>query len=564
MLVGANRQAKLSDYGLSTLRANAKSRSSGLRWRAPECLLQRPTVASDVYSLGMCIYEAEAGEPPFALLDDHKCHNLRHGMVLNRPSSTSDDAWELVQSMTDADPGKRVSLEHVIAQLKRLAADETAIDAHAAAQAATTCSICSSEMAIDSRFCSQCGTRVDNERNSASLSSNPQSSRVDMRVDTPVPELLDAVRRGSSSDQEQALVLLLEKYLRGILLTLIDSSFLTAELEVLEESVRDATSDECTFLMNDLRYGLEEEKLKAIMYCAGIAGAKATKTLPNSGIFALLVDMLTEGNKRLTVWTVDAIGNLADNDDARVVIANEGAVTPLIELLHAGSNAEKGLAAYALGRLACDSKTNSLAFEAGGAISYLVELLVAGTNVEKTFAPYTLTCLAASWISIDKEEATLGWSSESEADAWIIVKQGAVPLLVASVQSSTDELKASASATLSSLATIDSICPVLTEEGVIAPLIKLLRTGNEEQKGNATSALANVAVTSSSYCEESMEEGGLDPRGYSRAVEKLGVGPLLVNMLHDGNLELKEHAAYALERLTKTGDATLTAMTKDS
>ncbi|KAG2867994.1 hypothetical protein PC113_g1517 [Phytophthora cactorum] len=411
-------------------------------------------------------------------------------MVLNRPSSTSDDAWELVQSMTDADPGKRVSLEHVIAQLKRLAADETAIDAHAAAQAATTCSICSSEMAIDSRFCSQCGTRVDNERNSASLSSNPQSSRVDMRVDTPVPELLDAVRRGSSSDQEQALVLLLEKYLRGILLTLIDSSFLTAELEVLEESVRDATSDECTFLMNDLRYGLEEEKLKAIMYCAGIAGAKATKTLPNS---------------------VDAIGNLADNDDARVVIANEGAVTPLIELLHAGSNAEKGLAAYALGRLACDSKTNSLAFEAGGAISYLVELLVAGTNVEKTFAPYTLTCLAASWISIDKEEATLGWSSESEADAWIIVKQGAVPLLVASVQSSTDELKASASATLSSLATIDSICPVLTEEGVIAPLIKLLRTGNEEQKGNATSALANVAVTSSSYCEESMEEGGLDP-----------------------------------------------------
>ncbi|KAG2812040.1 hypothetical protein PC111_g14971 [Phytophthora cactorum] len=444
-------------------------------------------------------------------------------MVLNRPSSTSDDAWELVQSMTDADPGKRVSLEHVIAQLKRLAADETAIDAHAAAQAATTCSICSSEMAIDSRFCSQCGTRVDNERNSASLSSNPQSSRVDMRVDTPVPELLDAVRRGSSSDQEQALgwcfylrggdlFLSLRADLRGILLTLIDSSFLTAELEVLEESVRDATSDECTFLMNDLRYGLEEEKLKAIMYCAGIAGAKATKTLPNSGIFALLVDMLTEGNKRLTVWTVDAIGNLADNDDARVVIANEGAVTPLIELLHAGSNAEKGLAAYALGRLACDSKTNSLAFEAGGAISYLVELLVAGTNVEKTFAPYTLTCLAASWISIDKEEVQYRRAEE---------------------------------------------------EGVIAPLIKLLRTGNEEQKGNATSALANVAVTSSSYCEESMEEGGLDP-GYSRAVEKLGVGPLLVNMLHDGNLELKEHAAYALERLTKTGDATLTAMTKDS
>ncbi|ETN02175.1 serine/threonine protein kinase [Phytophthora nicotianae INRA-310] len=427
ILVGSNGQAKLTDHGLATLRTVSKSLSRSLRWGAPECLKQRPTFASDVYSFAMCLIEPEAGEPPFKFLDDDDVrHNLRHGVTPTRPRSMNDDEWELVLAMTDSDPTKRVSLERVIAEMKRLA-EQTAM----AVQAAITCSACSSEVATDSWFCSQCGTEV----NTASLRTNPQS----LHVDIPVPELLEALRRGRISDQEQALVLLLEKCLdetqrKEIIetdgvdvlicavetssshfvqicalsclrwISVVDSRFSTGDLKALEEFVHDATSDECTSMMNDLRNGQEEEKLKAIVYCSGIAAAKTTQILANSSILALFVELLTKCNKRLTVWVVEAIGHLADNDDTRVVIANEGAIKPLIELLHSGSSAEKGLAAYTLGRLACDNEENSLAIEAGGAISYLAELLVANTNVEKMFAPYALTFLPASGISVDTGE----------------------------------------------------------------------------------------------------------------------------------------------------------------
>lgn len=336
--------AKLSDYGLATLRANATPLSSNLRWSAPECLLQRATVASDVHSFAMCLIEIETGELPFAFLDDDDVrHNQRHDEIPNRPSSMRDDEAELVRSMTDSDFGRRVSLDHVIAEMKRLA------DLAAAA----TCSVCLSEIATDSRLCSQCGTRVDN---TARMSPRLRSVRVNLQAgDNSVAEVLDAVRRGSS-DQQQALILLLEICLDdtqrreiyetdgvGALasapsrphfvqicalsclrwISVINSSFPTGELKALKEFIRDVTSDECTSLVNDLRNGGEEEKLKAIVYCAGIAGAKASQSLPNSGVVAVLAQMLTKVSNRRTVWAVDAIANLADNDDVRVAIANK-------------------------------------------------------------------------------------------------------------------------------------------------------------------------------------------------------------------------------------------------
>ncbi|KAG7380910.1 hypothetical protein PHYPSEUDO_006680 [Phytophthora pseudosyringae] len=55
ILIGADGQAKLSDFGLGALRScsflsRSSSMSGGLRWSAPECLRKRPTFASDVYS----------------------------------------------------------------------------------------------------------------------------------------------------------------------------------------------------------------------------------------------------------------------------------------------------------------------------------------------------------------------------------------------------------------------------------------------------------------------------------------------------------------------------------
>ncbi|KAG3247097.1 hypothetical protein PI124_g8192 [Phytophthora idaei] len=134
ILVGADGQAKLSDFGLSTVRTSAVlsmtsggavSLSSGLRWRAPECLRRSPTFASDVYSFAMCLIEAVSGKPPFGFLDDDTVReNIKNGTIPEKPNKMPEDAWGLIVSMTHMDSAKRVSLSHVLEKLKMLAMDE--------------------------------------------------------------------------------------------------------------------------------------------------------------------------------------------------------------------------------------------------------------------------------------------------------------------------------------------------------------------------------------------------------------------------------------------------------
>ncbi|KAK1941897.1 putative serine/threonine-protein kinase/receptor [Phytophthora citrophthora] len=128
ILVASNGQAKLSDFGLSSLRTCAtlsktsgESQSGGLRWRAPECLKKRPTFESDVYSFAMCMIEAATGEPPFSFLDDDSVRdNLKNGEIPDQPDEMTDEMWELVVSMTDVDPKKRISLQDMILKLKNI------------------------------------------------------------------------------------------------------------------------------------------------------------------------------------------------------------------------------------------------------------------------------------------------------------------------------------------------------------------------------------------------------------------------------------------------------------
>ncbi|KAF1785162.1 Protein kinase-like domain [Phytophthora cactorum] len=129
ILVGADGQAKLSDFGLSSVSGSAAASEAaiagGLRWRAPEYLTHAPTFASDVYSFAMCMIEAEIGNPPFAFLDDDGVReNLRDGTIPDKPDTMSSDEWDLVVSMTNVYPAKRISLLSVLEKLKRFAKQE--------------------------------------------------------------------------------------------------------------------------------------------------------------------------------------------------------------------------------------------------------------------------------------------------------------------------------------------------------------------------------------------------------------------------------------------------------
>jgi serine/threonine protein kinase len=200
ILVDTYGDVKLSDFGLHTLRA-CSSRTKGfgggpqsdmLRWCAPECLERRPTFASDVYALGMCIVEAVLGEPPFDFLDDNSVRDIkRRGTIPERPEEMEADAWDLVVSMTNADPSKRIELKEVLSTLKSFAERDAARSLRYVSLSA--CRSCASKNMAGSRFCAQCGTPM---WPSAGLSVTVpllEASSSSLTIATPVAKLLTVI-----------------------------------------------------------------------------------------------------------------------------------------------------------------------------------------------------------------------------------------------------------------------------------------------------------------------------------------------------------------------------------
>lgn len=131
ILVGVDTKAKLAEFGLSAVQntfvpsqmtAYAKATETSLRWRAPEGMRKAPTFASDVYSFAMCMYNRSRGQPD-PLDDESIRERLRNGKLPDRPDEMTDEVWELVLAMTNADPSKRMGLQQVIDKLAALKAN---------------------------------------------------------------------------------------------------------------------------------------------------------------------------------------------------------------------------------------------------------------------------------------------------------------------------------------------------------------------------------------------------------------------------------------------------------
>ncbi|DBA05018.1 TPA: hypothetical protein N0F65_000706 [Lagenidium giganteum] len=133
ILVGADGGARLSDFGLSCVRTRSDVLSAGatevgaMRWKAPECLMaKKPTFASDVYSLGMCIIEAVTQEAPWGMATD----DVVRAMVVNdhalpeQPDCMSDRAWKLIERMCAFDPSARILMSEVVNELAWLKQQE--------------------------------------------------------------------------------------------------------------------------------------------------------------------------------------------------------------------------------------------------------------------------------------------------------------------------------------------------------------------------------------------------------------------------------------------------------
>jgi serine/threonine protein kinase/ankyrin repeat protein len=139
VVIGSDRKAKVTDFGLSSV-ASTESKpqvSAAVHWVAPECLADpnaRPTRASDIYSLGMCIVEAlrvveaaKAGKASHHCLprcvDDANAvkHYATKGVLPARPKTCEDAAWQLVERMCTLAPAQRLQISTVVEELASLA-----------------------------------------------------------------------------------------------------------------------------------------------------------------------------------------------------------------------------------------------------------------------------------------------------------------------------------------------------------------------------------------------------------------------------------------------------------
>jgi ankyrin repeat protein/tRNA A-37 threonylcarbamoyl transferase component Bud32 len=149
IVIGSDKKAKVTDFGLSSIVSVSDESSAQItgawHWVAPECILGkgiRPTFASDVFSLGMCIIEtlrvveslqhgsdSPASRLPWGNLDNADVKGRLYGGNLpTRPTCCSDQEWSLVTRMCCHDPVKRLNISTVVDKLAHLSpieADES-------------------------------------------------------------------------------------------------------------------------------------------------------------------------------------------------------------------------------------------------------------------------------------------------------------------------------------------------------------------------------------------------------------------------------------------------------
>jgi serine/threonine protein kinase len=146
ILIGNDGMAKLSSFGSTEVATHPRSVVRSMRWQAPEVLKGRPASReSDVYSLGMCILEAESGKQPWSTCGEGDTRYSKmhwnadaHASVpydqFDWKNPSDDDIFvrradphfvrrsrELVWRMCCKDPRERSSLTSIISELEQLA-----------------------------------------------------------------------------------------------------------------------------------------------------------------------------------------------------------------------------------------------------------------------------------------------------------------------------------------------------------------------------------------------------------------------------------------------------------
>ncbi|KAF8413500.1 hypothetical protein HHK36_001490 [Tetracentron sinense] len=229
--------------------------------------------------------------------------------------------------------------------------------------------------------------------------------------------------------------------------------------------------------------------------------------IANCGAISSLVSLLHSMDTRIQENAVTALLNLSINDNNKSAIANADAIEPLIHVLETGSPEAKENAAATLFSLSVIEE-NKVRIGRCGAIKPLVELLGNGTPRGKKDAATALFNLSIF--------------HENKAR---IVQAGAVRYLVELMDPAAGMVD-KAVAVLSNLSTIPEGRSAIGQEGGILVLVEVVELGSARGKENAAAALLQLCTNSSRFCNMVLQEGAVPPlvalsqSGTPRAKEK--------------------------------------------
>ncbi|EGZ29066.1 hypothetical protein PHYSODRAFT_467479, partial [Phytophthora sojae] len=284
----------------------------------------------------------------------------------------------------------------------------------------------------------------------------------------------------------------------------------------LEKQLRGASEQELTSVVNGLKADSDEEKLAAVVRCPCMAIPDNCEKLQRVGVIPLLVKLVRNGNDSMKLWAAEALRYLAaGSEKCRPAIAMNGGVESLVTLVTSGTAQQTLVAVLALGNLA-RSKVVSEAVVRKGGISPLIELLQSGTDSQKHAAVNTLGAIGSTnSADIIRHNGTAATSLLNKLAMTLgnrdgIVRQGAIPPLVALLQNGNVEQQASALGALTSLAATGSHAVEIIDKGASRPLLAILQTRAEDQKSMALNLLLALS-TNHEKSSEIVREGAIPP-----------------------------------------------------
>ncbi|GMF12872.1 unnamed protein product [Phytophthora lilii] len=131
IFIGRDGSAHLSNFNCSMNMSDAANCSSfttprDVRWLAPECMRGRnPDLASDIYSLGLCMIFGLTGEPPWSVdvSDEQIKHEVyeMHKMPPQSSKVVETDIFNLIKRMCVYDPKKKIRITEVVDELAKVA-----------------------------------------------------------------------------------------------------------------------------------------------------------------------------------------------------------------------------------------------------------------------------------------------------------------------------------------------------------------------------------------------------------------------------------------------------------